>query len=64
MGLVNKFPGLNLKESDFNRRWKKYGGLSNAVKSQVVGFYYQTDVIYTAPGLKDEMFGLEKGRKK
>ena len=39
IGLVNKV-GLKLKESDFNRNRKKYGGLSNEVKSQVVDFYY------------------------
>ena len=53
MRLVNEV-GLKLKESDFNRKRKKYGGLSDEVKSQVVDFYYRTDVIYTAPGLKDD----------
>ena len=54
MGLVQEV-GLKLKESDFNRNWKKYGGLSNQVKSQVVDLYYQTNVINTAPGLKDKI---------
>ena len=53
MRLVNEV-GLKLKESDFNRKRKKYGGLSDEVKSQVVDFYYRTDVIYTAPGLNDD----------
>ena len=39
IGLVNEV-GLKLKESDFNRNRKKYGGLSEEVKSQVVDFYY------------------------
>ena len=57
-----------LKESDFNRNRKKYGGLSDEVKSEVVYFYYSTDVLYTAPGLKDKIIvwtkkGKEKMRK-
>ena len=67
IGLVNEV-GLKLKESGFNRNRKMYGGLPDEVKSQVVDFYYQTDVIYTAPGLKDEITvwtesGKEKMRK-
>ena len=44
MRLVNEV-GLKQKESDFNRNTKKYGGLFDEVKTQVVDFYYQTDVI-------------------
>ena len=44
------------------------GGPPDEVKSQVVDFYYKTDVIYSAPGLKDEVTvwtqrGKEKMRK-
>ena len=47
MGLVNQV-GLKVKESDFNRNRKKFGGLSDEVKSQVINFYYRTDVTFTA----------------
>ena len=64
IGLVSEV-GLKLKESDFNRSRRKYGGLSDEVKSQVADFYFQADVIYTAPGLKDEITVLtEKGKEK
>ena len=54
-----------MKKSDFNRNKKKYGGLSDQVKSQVVDFYYRTDILYTPPGLKDEItVWTEKGREK
>ena len=63
IGLVNEV-GLKMKESDLNRNRKEHGGLSDEVKSQVVDFYYWTDVIYTATGLKDEITAwTEKGRK-
>ena len=52
-------------KSDFNRNRKKYEGLSHEAKSQVVDFYYQTDVMFTAPGLKDEItVWTEKGKEK
>ena len=64
MGQVNEF-GLKLKESDFNRNRKEYGRLSNEVKSQVVDFYYRADVIYSVPGLKDEItVWTEQGKEK
>ena len=60
IGLVNEV-GLKLKEIDLNRNRKE---LSDEVKSQVVDFFYWTDVIYTATGLKDEITAwTEKGRK-
>ena len=53
--LVNEV-GLKLKESDFKRNWKKkYGELSDKVKSQAIDFYYQIDIISTKPGIKDEI---------
>ena len=39
IGLVSEVC-LKLTESDFNRSRKKYGGLSDEVKSQVADFYY------------------------
>ena len=63
IGLVSEV-GLKLKESDFNRSRRKCGGLSDEVKSQGADFYYQADVIYTAPGIKDEITVLtEKGKE-
>ena len=62
MGLVNEV-GLKLKQNHLNRNWKKYEELSDERKSQVVDFYYRTDLIYTAPGLKDGItVWTEKGR--
>ena len=63
MRLVNEV-GLKLKESDFNRKRKKYWGMSDKMKSQVTDFYYRTDVMYIAPGLKDGKCLEWKGERK
>ena len=53
-GLVKEM-GLELNTEIKAHKTGKNKGLSKEIKDKVINFYYHSDIVYTAPGLKDEM---------
>ena len=53
-GLVKEI-GVELDTESKAHKTGKNKGLSKEIKDKVINFYYCSDIVYTAPGLKDEM---------
>ena len=53
-GLVKEM-GFELNTESKAHKTGKNKGLSKEMKDKVINLYYHSDVVYTAPGLKDEM---------
>ena len=53
-GLVKEM-GLELNTESKAHKTGKNKGLSKEIKDKAINFYYRSDIVYTAPGLKDEM---------
>ena len=53
-GLVKEM-GLELNTEIKTHKTGKNKGLSKEIKDKVINFYYRSDTVYTAPGLKDDM---------
>ena len=53
-GLVKEM-GLELNTESKAHKTGKNKGLSKEKKDKIINFYYRSDIVYTAPGLKDEM---------
>ena len=67
-GFVNFFSGMtispNQSQMDIQSESPTHSrALSEDVKKLVTAFYFQTNIVYTAPGLKDEMTHWADGKK-